>query len=56
MRAIMNRFACERQPRFTHVVGARPYTVTQARALHALAESHPTPAVFERERERILRS
>jgi hypothetical protein len=32
----------------------RSYTVAQARALHALAESRPTPGEYARERARIL--
>ena len=34
--------------------GMRPYTRAEARALHALAESCPTPAEYARERARIL--
>jgi len=55
MRAALNALQgrgapVERVPRW------RAYTVAQARALHALAESRPTPEAFARERERILAS
>jgi hypothetical protein len=38
------------------VMISAPYTVKQAKALHALAESNPTPERYARERARILNS
>ena len=55
MRAILNALGC-REPRVEREPRWRAYTVAQARALHALAESQPTPEAFARERERILAS
>ena len=46
--------AAERRPSALRVRMGGPYTPAQAAALHALAESRPTPAEYERARDRIL--